>query len=591
VSNSIARRAAWACVAVAAACREAPTEPVDPTTPGGTSGKPPVLMTPIVGGSDAVRQRVIRFFAPLIYQDVEDRSEADLITRVTFDGNWKGTDNWEHTFLYPKRAYVYTSLIEDASRYFLHYGLFWPRDWCGGLCWAGNDYHENDMEGLTLVIDKRFTTPGWPFGQVLTLETRHHNGIKRYRNCALAGGYPMYVQLRSNFGTGCIPFQTYQTSSTFPNPPNRVAVYANSQSHAVRALESGDYPFAGGDGVVYYPTEGAAQVPASVMYGQPTGYAIQWMDSTETNAWTFWSQRYNNVITVDNNLYQSDGSIDVGPHDVYYLKHLGCNDNCPWLASTRAKAPWGIRAGDSEHIGDWHNHPAYSWTRYWAPVSGLGSWFDYTCMVDTCRQSVQWETSYRHNIYWDDRAWVNGSLSDQGGGGSSCFRCPKMTPGVERPHRHGAEHRWDFDDQEGVQLSGDGVMELVTVADEDWGYADGNLEAIRIRGQGRVSLTFELPVDPARIDQAVVRARRARGRPASVTAEWLGETPTGTQVIRQATMTSHSISAHDWEMLHLDLREAGAWKELRSVRRFSLVFSFDGGPADAVDLDFVILAP
>jgi hypothetical protein len=44
-------------------------------------------------------------------------------------------------------------------------------------------------------------------------------------------------------------------------------------------------------------------------------------------------------------------------------------------------------------------------------------------------------------------------------------------------------------------------------------------------------------------------------------------------------------------MLYLDLREAGAWKELRSVRRFSLVFSFDGGPADAVDLDFVILAP
>ncbi|HET9515061.1 MAG TPA: hypothetical protein VFO95_14105, partial [Gemmatimonadales bacterium] len=83
----------------------------------------------------------------------------------------------------------------------------------------------------------------------------------------------------------------------------------------------------------------------------------------------------------------------------------------------------------------------------------------------------------------------------------------------------------------------------------------------------------------------------ARGRPASVTAEWLGETPTGTQVVRQATMAQYSISAHDWEMLHLDLREAGAWKELRSVRRFSLVFSFDGGPADAVDLDFVILAP
>jgi hypothetical protein len=541
----------------------------------------PKLVPPIVGGSDAVRQQVIRFFAPVIYQDVEDRSDADLFTRVTFDGNWNGLDNWEHTFLYPKRAYVYASLIEDTNRYFLHYGLFWPRDWCGGLCNGGNDFHENDMEGLSLVVDKRFTTAGFPFGQVVTMDTRFHNTLRRYRNCAPAGGYPVYVKLREQPSVACIPFQTGYGSGTTPSPPSRAAVYVNSQSHAVRAFAAGDYPFPGNDGVIYYPTSGTPQVPAAVFSVPPTAYAIQWIDSMEVAGWSLWSQRRNNTQVATNTLFQTDNDL-VGPHDVYYLKQFGCNDNCPWLFSTRAKAPWGISGASSERVGDWHNHPAYSWTRAWAPLNN-SPYFEYTCTTDLCRR----QHAYMHNIYWDDSPYLAGG--SVGGGGTTCTTgCPKTSAGVGRPPRHGAEHRWDFYDLRGVEVLGAASSALVEVKDEDWGYTDGRLSALRLEGKGLVRLGFSLPVEPARIDQAVIRARRVRGRGAGFQAAWFADDiSSGSPLVELAR---HSVTARDWEVLTLDLRDRMDWKDLRRVNRFELQVDLGSTPG-AVELDFVILAP
>src|SRR5262245_52394099 len=283
------RIAVLAGVLITAGCR---TDPVEPSTPAPvevTDPKPPMLIPPIQGGSDFVRNQVIRFFAPVIYQDIEDHSEADLFSRITFDGDWSGTNNWANTFRYPKRAYVYTSLIEDAHRYFLHYGLYWARDWCGGTCTGGQDFHENDMEGLSLVVDKRLVATGWPYGQVVTMDTRSHNGIDRYLNCSLTGFSP-YVGLRGGGTPPCLLLQT-GFNSTAPSPPSRVTVYVSSQSHATRAFKASDFPFAGGDGVVYFPTDRVAEVPASTSTTTQTAYTVQWIDSTEVQNYSLWSER------------------------------------------------------------------------------------------------------------------------------------------------------------------------------------------------------------------------------------------------------------------------------------------------------------
>lgn len=132
----------------------------------------PELTLPILGTStQAGRDSIVRFFAPVIYQEVNN-SERDFLTRVSFDGDWQGSNNWANAVAKPKPAYVYVSLVEDANRYFIHYETFHPSDWCSGAgpiggCLVGEAEHENDMEGVKFVVDKRFVTAQYPFGQII----------------------------------------------------------------------------------------------------------------------------------------------------------------------------------------------------------------------------------------------------------------------------------------------------------------------------------------------------------------------------------------------------------------------------------------
>ena len=569
-------------VVISAGCRSDPVEPSGPKPVGDAVPKPLQLIPPILGGSDFLRQQVIRFFAPVIYQDIEDQSEADLFTRVTFDGDWKGSNNWMNTFKYPKRAYVYTSLIEDANRYFLHYGLYWPRDWCGGTCTAGQDFHENDMEGLSLVVDKRLVAAGWPYGQVVTMDTRWHNGIDRYRNCTLTG-YQPYVQLRGGGLPSCFMLKT-GFNSTLPTAPSRVAVYVNSQSHATRAFKSGDFPFAGGDGVVYFPTDRVAEVPASTSTTTETAYTIQWMDSTEVQNYSLWSQRLNPIMAGPASIFENDYAGNVGPHDVFYLKYFACGQPyCPSIFPTRAKAPWGIQASSAEQLGEWHNHPSWAWSRAYVPTGGSSPYYEYTCQAESCRKN----NTYIHNIYWDDTPWTSGGVT--GPGGPSCGGCPKTSAGAALVARapQGGERRWDFDRVGSVEISGAARATAVTLPDDEWGYSGGRVHALKVEGRGEARLTFRGPFATGNYSQIIARVRRTMGRPATLTAEWTG--PGETRAI--GALLRDRAASKAWEIVTLGLTDLPAWNQLQTVDKLTFTLGLDGGPGDALDLDFVVLAP
>lgn len=289
----------------------APSEPEERTSPGPIA----TVVGPIENGDPATLTAVKRFFAPVIYQDIEDGSRADLLTRFTYDGNWKGSDQWENLEEYPQAAYVYTSIIEDPTRYFIHYGLYYPRDWCSLFCSAGQDFHESDMEGLTLTIDKRFATPSWPFGQLVTVQTRYHNTIRSYQNCSVEGGFTNYARPWWTVSSGCVPFVAgYDFTS--PSPPVRVAVRGAPQNHATALLAPGDYPFPGGDGVVYFPTNHVAEVPLSTTSTTEVAYALLDLTEPELLGRSLWGQRREADIAGPYSTYEHDGQ-PVGPHDVY----------------------------------------------------------------------------------------------------------------------------------------------------------------------------------------------------------------------------------------------------------------------------------
>ena len=121
----------------------------------------------------ATNHRELAFhWAPIIYHGVA--SDQDYITRVDFDGDWIGNNNWENQPTGDLSAHVYYSVIETETHYFLFYSLFHPRDyepWCfPSLC------HENDMESIQLVVRK----DGNAWGALEAMETLAHNRIYLY---------------------------------------------------------------------------------------------------------------------------------------------------------------------------------------------------------------------------------------------------------------------------------------------------------------------------------------------------------------------------------------------------------------------------
>jgi len=336
--------------------------------------------------------------------------------------------------------------------------------------------------------------------------------------------------------------------------------------------------------VVYFPTDRVAEVPASTASTTQTAYTVQWMDSTEVVNWSLWSQRRNSVIGGSQSIFNHDDAGPVGPHNVYYLKFFACGQPyCPSIASTRAKAPWGIQGSSAELRGEWHNHPAWSWSRNWAPV-GATPYFEYTCQSESCRKN----NTYVHNIYWDDTPWAAGGTG--GPGEPPCTGCPKSSAGAQEiARRHlGAERRWDFDDVSAVLLSGEATANALSILDDEWGYGGGQVRVMRVTGRGEVRLTFTGPFMAERYSQVVARVRRVKGRPAAITAEWVAP---GQRRAESEALVRDQAASKSWEILTLPLADLPAWTQLSSVETLSLRIQLDGGQSDAVDIDFVVLAP
>lgn len=144
-------------------------------------------------------------FAPVIYQALGDKPRSDYITNFDFDGDWRGDNNWESAEdkKFPLKAYIYYSVSETATHFFIHYAVFHPRDYKGGevkgrilsdliregakrgtehdptgLLDEAGVAHENDLEGCLLVVEKNGSELSR--GRVVYVETLHHSEFSRY---------------------------------------------------------------------------------------------------------------------------------------------------------------------------------------------------------------------------------------------------------------------------------------------------------------------------------------------------------------------------------------------------------------------------
>ncbi|MHA1760959.1 MAG: hypothetical protein ACTSXA_10125 [Candidatus Heimdallarchaeota archaeon] len=198
-------------------------------------------------------QELAYYWAPVWYQDTHSSDyPADYITNFDFDNNWIGNDNWDNQPLFPLPAYIYYSVVETSTHIFIGYYDFHPRDW---------DFfpHENDLEGVLIVIQKGDT----PQGDFLLMETEAHNVLLQYTDHQSSPSNTVLNKGESIDGD--VQFESvtnYDITLPF-DPHDHPIVYVEDQGHGVygaKRWENNDFP--NDDGVIYKP-KGLAEEPSN----------------------------------------------------------------------------------------------------------------------------------------------------------------------------------------------------------------------------------------------------------------------------------------------------------------------------------------
>jgi len=230
-------------------------------------------------------QQLALRWAPIHYQDVDNSGcgsmsgRGDYLTSINFDNDWITSNNWNNIDPqkgFAPKAYSYYSVVETGTHYYIIYAFFHPRDWAN-VCVNNIDYHENDLEGLLTIVKKSNANEG--YGEVQGIVTVAHSDFYSF--------IPNGSVLQSNQESidGALKFESY-----------------NNQLHPVTAQESKGHGLKAwpnyniiGDGVKYYPSLDAAEVPAG---NDDRDVKYRLVDIFEANG--FWARRFNTESFKDN---------------------------------------------------------------------------------------------------------------------------------------------------------------------------------------------------------------------------------------------------------------------------------------------------
>lgn len=304
-------------------------------------------------------------FAPVFYQALGDKPRSDYITNFDFDDDWRGDNNWEHTddTRFPLRAYVYYSVCETPTHFFIHYAAFHPRDYKGGerrglilseiiregVKHAGDNdptgllseagvAHENDLEGVLVIVVKNGKDV--KRARPVFVETFHHSDFSPY----VAG-----ESAPKGFGI-------------FRTDERRVLLYVEPKGHGIEAY-SGDEKQTAKKEFVIYRFAGKAEDPDKRRNGS-VGYELLPIQTTLWPRARMRKDEQNTTYAIANDygeisisLLQPNGSaekkkIEVGEIGVAFAGDSG--------GLNMARPPWAwfdkSRRGDP--MGLWFFDPA-----------------------------------------------------------------------------------------------------------------------------------------------------------------------------------------------------------------------------------------
>jgi hypothetical protein len=287
-------------------------------------------------GSTAARAALAKRWAPIHYQDVDVTGShalsgrSDYITRVDFDGDWSGTNNWENTSSRALTAHAYQSVVETSSHWYLLYTFFHPRDWSDSIF---DTEHENDGEGVLLVVQR----DGSEYGNLVGAVTVAHKD------------FFSFVPTGGPLGSGAESVDGTLSVALFEGQQHPITAQ-EAKGHGLKAWPSYDIV---GDGVKYFPSLSVAEEPASA-----TDPDVRYKLIDIYGPEGLWSRRDLTTLFASEGTFRGDTS-------------GGCGLVAGNCSSNSANAPWGWDDQNDGPIlrGEIANDPARLAAYYFSPSS------------------------------------------------------------------------------------------------------------------------------------------------------------------------------------------------------------------------------
>lgn len=273
------------------------------------------LAAPTPAGAAVTRAQLALRWAPIHYQDVDATGShalsgrSDYITKVDFDGDLNGRNNWDRTGQagVSLAAHAYYSVVETSTHWYLTYLFFHPRDWTDHPFFETE--HENDGEGVLLVVER----DGSDYGVLRAAVTVAH------------ADFFSYTPSGSTWSSGRESVDgTLQLQSSPHDGFLHPVTAQEAKGHGLKAYPQYNI---NGDGLVYYPST-VAETPSS---GDDRDVRYQLIDIFASGG--LWAQRTNTSLFASAGTFAGDDSGDCG---------AGTYD----CTTNSANAPWGWDDGN-----------------------------------------------------------------------------------------------------------------------------------------------------------------------------------------------------------------------------------------------------
>jgi hypothetical protein len=254
-------------------------------------------------------------WAPVHHQDVDATGthslggKADYVTKVNFDGDWNGRNNWDAAARsdVSLAAAAYYSVAETSTHWYLTYLFFHPRDWVDHPFFETE--HENDGEGVLLAVEKDGST----YGVLRSAVTVAH------------ASFYSYTPAGSTWTSGRETVDGTLRLQSSPHDAFQHPVTAQqAQGHGLKAHPQ--YAI-NGDGIVYYPAT-RGETPSG-----PDDRDVRYELIDIFAAGGLWAQRDNTALFAHLGTFSGDTS-------------GGCGTGTYSCGTDSANAPWGWDDGD-----------------------------------------------------------------------------------------------------------------------------------------------------------------------------------------------------------------------------------------------------